>query len=163
VTRPWLRRFAWGTLVVALSSCGDVTAPDLGTLAYEMFSGCIPDIFNLGLMCSPQITTVARGDSLLVGHLLIDTSAAQTATARLRAPCAVQFEIGRAGALVRTLPAVPTCPDSVMEQGDNPPRVYNARFRFWVVPVDAAPGAYTIKSVWLIDPAATRAIQVTVE
>ena len=161
--RSWPTAVVWGALTVAVLSCSEATAPDLGTLAYEMFTGCIPRIFTGGLTCAPQQTTVARGDSLLVGHLLIDTSAAKTATARLRASCDVNFEIRRGGALVGTLPAVLTCPDSVLDQGDNPPHVYNAHVYFWLVPADAAPGVYTITSVWLIEPATTRSVQVTVQ
>ena len=161
--RFWLGVLLCGPLTAPVLGCGDTTAPDLGTLAYEVFSGCIPDVFNLVVTCAPQQTTVARGDSLLVGHLLIDTSAAGAATARLRPSCAVNFEIRHGGALVGTLPATPTCPDSVQDQGDNPPRVNNAHVFFWQVPADAAQGPYTIKSVWLVDPRLTRAIQVTVE
>jgi hypothetical protein len=152
-----------GSMAVAVSACSDTTGPDLGTMAYEVFSGCVPDVFNFATTCSPQQTTVDRGDSLLVGHLLFDTSATLSATARLRPSCAVNFEIRRDGALVSTLPAVPTCPDSVQEQGDNPPRVYNARVFYWQVPTDAPTGPYTISSVWLVDPAASRSIRVRVE
>jgi hypothetical protein len=161
--RFWLEVLLCGALTAPVLGCGDTTAPDLGTLAYEVFSGCIPDVFNLVVTCAPQQTTVARGDSLLVGHLLIDTSAALAATARLRPSCAVNFEIRHGGALVGTLPVTPTCSDSVQNQGDNPPRVYNAHVFFWQVPADAAQGTYTIKSVWLVDPALTRSIQVTVQ
>jgi hypothetical protein len=153
----------FGAVAATVLGCSDATAPDLGTMAYEMFSGCIPDVFNLAVTCAPQQTSVARGDSLLVGHLLIDTSTAKTATARLRASCAVNFEIRLGTTLVGTLPATPTCPDSVQEQGDNPPRVYNARVFFWQVPTNTAPGTYTLKSVWLVDPALSRSIQVTVQ
>ena len=161
--RALVRVVLGGILVSASPACSDSTGPDLGTLVYEVWSGCVPDIFNGVFTCSPQQTSVARGDSLLVGHLLIDTSATLSATARVVGSCAVNFEITRSGTLVATLPAQPTCPDSVAEQGDNPPRVYNARIRFWHVPADAPTGQYTITSVLVVEPRITRSLQVRVE
>jgi hypothetical protein len=60
------------------------------------------------------------------------------------------------------LPAEPTCPDSIQDQGDNAPRVYNARFFFWKPPLDAEVGSYTFRSVWLVDPAVRRTVRIDV-
>jgi hypothetical protein len=161
--RPLLGGCWWAVLVATIISCSDPVEPNLGTLAYEIFTGCLPSAFEPVYTCSPQQTTITRGDTLLVGHLVVDTSVAMAATARVRAPCAANFEIRRGVTLVGTLPAVPTCPDSVMEQGDNPPLVNNRRVQFWAVPSDAAPGVYTITSVLLVEPRAARSTQVTVQ
>jgi hypothetical protein len=152
-------------LAVAFSACGDSVAPevDLGSIIYEIFTGCFVNPSG-PYTCAPNQTEVMRGDTLLVGHAVVDTADA-TGTLNqitIRAHCAVQFEIRRGQTLVGTLPPQPPCPDSVLPQGVNAPRILNLTIVPWLVPADLPPGVVTLRSVWLEDPLVQRTFDVTV-
>jgi hypothetical protein len=151
-------------LALGFLACSDAVEPepDLGTLLYSVFTGC----FASGPLytCSPNELEVTAGDTLLVGHAVVDTADATGTMSQItiRAPCAVNFEIRRSGELVGTLPPQPPCPDSVLAQGINAPAVNNITIYPWAVPADLTPGTYTLMSVWLEDPAVRRSLDVMV-
>jgi hypothetical protein len=149
--------------VLLTTGCSETLEPSLGTLAYEIFTGCLVNPDG-PYTCTPNQTAVARGDTLFVGHAVVDTADATGTLSHItiRAVCAVNFEIRRGAALVATLPEQPTCPDSTLAQGINAPRVLNITIYIWAVPTDLTPGTYVLRSVWLEDPQVTRSLQVTV-
>jgi hypothetical protein len=136
--------------------------PDLGSIVYEIFTGCVVDPGG-PYACQPNQTAATRGDTLIVGHAVVDTldDTGTLNQVSIRPGCAVNFEILRGNTLVGTLPAAPTCPDSTLAQGVNAPRILNLRLYPWLVPADYTAGTYTLRSVWLVDPRATRSLEIT--
>jgi hypothetical protein len=121
-------------------------------LLYEILPCGLPP-FEGPYHC-PDSLEVSPGDTLLVGHAVIDTTKAHD-DILIRPGCAVNFELVHDGQLIGTLPAEPTCPDSVEVNGYNAPEILNVRGYYWEVPA-LAPGNYTVRSVWLRDPLDTR-------
>lgn len=149
--------------LLTITGCSEPLEPDLGMLAYEIFTGCFVNPAG-PYTCAPNQTVVARGDTLLVGHAVVDTADATGTLSHvtIRPFCAVNFEIRHGAALVGTLPEQPWCVDSTLAQGINAPRVLNISIYGWVVPHDLAPGSYVLHSVWLEEPRVTRSLQITV-
>lgn len=133
-------------LTVALELVG------MAGLLYEIQPCGLPPF--AGPYGCPDTIEVAPGDTLLIGHAVIDTSHTH-ADILIRPICAVNLEILRNGELIGTLPSEPTCPDSVEVNGTNAPSITNVRGYRWEVPA-LAPATYTVRSVWLLDPAATQ-------
>ena len=121
-------------------------------LLYEIQPCGLPPI--AGPYGCPDTMEVAAGDSMLIGHAVIDTSHTH-ADILIRPNCAVNLEILHDGQLVGTLPSVPTCPDSVAVNGFNAPSILNVVGFRWEVPA-LTPATYTLRSVWLRDPLETR-------
>jgi hypothetical protein len=152
-------------VVFGLLACSDAVAPepDLGTMVYSVFTSCFAS--GPSYTCNPNQLEVTRGDTLLVGHAVVDTADATGTLSQItiRAPCAVNFEIRRGGDLISTLPPQPPCPDSVLGQGINAPAVNNITVYPWAVPAELPLGTYTLQSVWLEEPAVRRSLNVTVQ
>ena len=144
---------AAGAIVVA--SCSDAAGPDLGPLIFDVTVGCFPSP-DPPYTCTAPSTTFARGDTLTIGEVLVDTTAFHnTVAVTVRAICWQNLEIRRGGVLVDYVPRVSTCPDSTMLQGDNAPSLFNIRFFRFRVPDAWTPGVYTVKSLMVVDPQIT--------
>jgi hypothetical protein len=148
-----------------LANCGETTAPGIDDairpLVYEIFTGCLPQ--RLEYDCGPDVLTVSRGDTLIVGHSLHDSSGADPDTVIVTADCAVNFEILRSNVLVGTLLAAPTCPDSTLPRGENAPQINLIRAFAWRIPTGLAPGQYTLRSRLLVNPNVSKSLQITVQ
>jgi hypothetical protein len=152
----WCRRASLTALTLVLVSCGsDVVGPNLGPLLFDITIGCFPSP-DPPYTCTAPTTTFAHGDTITIGELLIDTTSSHhEAHVVVRAICWQNLEIRRGGQVVDYLPRVSTCPDSTMLQGDNSPSVFNLRFFRFLVPDVWSPGAYSVRSLMLVDPPAT--------
>ncbi len=106
-------------------------------------------------MCQPLRESVRQGETMTIGLILVDTSAARSAQVRVRPICWQNIAIYRGDLLVDFLPRVSTCPDSTLRQGDNPPGVFNLRFFSFPVPDVWTPGTYTATALILVEPPAT--------
>jgi hypothetical protein len=141
-------------VAIGLAACSDATAPpDLGPLLFGVTVGCAPSP-NPPYVCTGP-TSYARGDTMTLGTLLIDTTAFHDeAQVIVRPICWQNLEIRRGGTVVDYFPRVSTCPDSTLAQGENAPGVFVLRFFRFIVPDAWTPGTYTARSLILVDPPA---------
>ena len=93
-------------------------------LLYEILPCGLPP-FGGPYEC-PDTMEVSPGDSLLIGHAVIDTSGTHE-DILIRPACAVNLEILLDGQVIEPLPIEPTCPDSVEVNGFNAPQILNVR------------------------------------
>jgi hypothetical protein len=114
--------------------------------------------------CEAPTTPVARGTQASFTTWFKDSTPDEADLPLVRAVCDINIELRRGGVLVRTFPSASTCPDSVIAGGDNWPGSINVGHSYdWTIPEDFPAGRYSITTVILKEPSATRTISFDIE
>jgi hypothetical protein len=116
----------------------------------------VPGCSQLG----PDVTVLAPDTTIMVQVFIFDTTAGGPPTPiTVRAYCATQFHVFRAGQLVDSVPRNPACADSTIAQS-------TAAFGTgipWSIPADYTPGTYRFRNLSLVDPPISREIVLVIQ
>ncbi len=99
----------------------------------------------------PEVTTVARGDTLLFYWELVPHAGVAPITVHVRPLCAPNWEVRQGHTVVVTLPLTQPCHDSVSVISST--QLVGAQANLWIVPGNFPVGTYTVQNVQFLDPA----------